>query len=433
MNWALAALVVAITLTVFSVTYSAEFVRWDDDVNIYNNPHLRGGVNVHSLIWMFTDMNYIPRYMPLGWLSYAVNYQFGGLNPVGYHAGNMVFHALNALLVYFLLQRLLRLISSAAGREMNWRGVLAGSAIGALLWAIHPLRAEPVACASGRIYSQALFFLLISSWSYLRAQETPAGARAKWLWGSAGMFLASLLTYPIALGFVIVFVLADFYPLRRLTLSRSLFTRTTLPVWREKIPFVVAGAFVVVLTLWARVHSGQYAAPVTLDEFGVSSRVMQGFYVWAYYLWKTLLPLDLSPTYTALLSFHPWSAPFLASAGLVVGVSLLVFAKARRWPASAVLWIGYLALLVPMLGLTEHPHYTYDRYNYIVAILFSVPIAWWLAVAWAKRTRVALCGVWCVVLIALGIATFQQAARWQNTPTLLGYIIEKVGAHPIAA
>src|SRR5205085_2385014 len=110
-------------------------------------------------------------YLPLGWLSYAASCQIGGLNPSVHHAGNIFLHAINSVLLFFLLQRILRLFANAAGRELSTRGLIVGSAIGALLWAIHPLRAESVAWASARIYGQAMLFLLVSLWAYLRAVE----------------------------------------------------------------------------------------------------------------------------------------------------------------------------------------------------------------------------------------------------------------------
>jgi Tfp pilus assembly protein PilF len=432
MNWILACVVACLTICVFSGTFRADFVHWDDDVNIYENPHLRDGITAQSLKWMFTDMSYIPRYMPLGWLSYAASCELTGLNPSSHHGGNILFHALNSVLIYFLLQRLLTL-GGAKGGKPGHPWVMAGAACGALLWAVHPLRSEVVACASARIYGQALFFLLISLWSYLRAQEVTGWARMIWLCGSVGAFLVSLLTYPLALGFVAVLLLIDFFPLRRLAFSRkSLFGKTARRVWLEKIPFVGATVLVLGVTLWARTNSGQWAAPVSLAEFGILERAMQSFYIWAYYLWKPLWPTNLAPTYTTLLSFNPWNLKFLLSAALVIGLSIFVLRHARRWPAVTVLWLCHLALLVPFLGLTEHPHYAYDRYSYIVGILWSVLAAWAMAKFWGEhRRRIAFntCGL---VVIVFSFLAFQQATRWQNTPTLLKYIIAQVGEHPIA-
>ncbi|HEV8524743.1 MAG TPA: hypothetical protein VGQ71_09610, partial [Terriglobales bacterium] len=65
------------------------------------------GLTWENLKWMFTDAGYARRYMPIGWISYAVDYHFFGLNPQVYHIGNLILHLVNATLLFSLLKRLL--------------------------------------------------------------------------------------------------------------------------------------------------------------------------------------------------------------------------------------------------------------------------------------------------------------------------------------
>src|ERR1035438_3385585 len=78
----------------------------DDDANIFVNPHLSapGG---SALWWMFTDVGYVHRYMPLGWLGFSVTYAGSALDPAGYHAANILFHGLCACLLFGVVVRLL--------------------------------------------------------------------------------------------------------------------------------------------------------------------------------------------------------------------------------------------------------------------------------------------------------------------------------------
>src|SRR5437867_3809793 len=84
----LLALLFGLTLAVFGGVCGHEFVHYDDNFNIYGNPHIQGLTWEH-LKWMFTSNGYAPRYMPLGWLSYAVDYQLFGLNPQAFHCVNL--------------------------------------------------------------------------------------------------------------------------------------------------------------------------------------------------------------------------------------------------------------------------------------------------------------------------------------------------------
>src|SRR5204863_2641258 len=141
----LALLVAVITAAVFSSSIGARFVQWDDDINIYRNPRIQG-FNGRNIEWMLSDSTYVRRYMPLGWLGFAAIHQVGGLNPAWFHAANVMLHAVNAALLFFLLAKLLRVVAprNAVETAIPW-----SAAIGALLWSIHPLRVEAVAWASG--------------------------------------------------------------------------------------------------------------------------------------------------------------------------------------------------------------------------------------------------------------------------------------------
>ena len=168
------------------------------------------------------------------------------------------------------------------------------------------------------------------------------------------LFAASLLTYPLALSYVAVLILIDFFPLRRF--GQGFFVPAARRVWLEKVPFVLVFGLVFAATLWARGHgSWQWERPVNLEQFGLLSRVMQAFYIWAYYLWKPLLPFDLSPVYTTLGEFDPLSLRFVLSLALVVVITLILFWKRRQWPGLFALWLCHLVVLVPFLGLTEYP------------------------------------------------------------------------------
>ncbi|HEY0549840.1 MAG TPA: tetratricopeptide repeat protein [Verrucomicrobiae bacterium] len=426
------ALLVVVTLSVFSVVLQAGFVHWDDGVNIFENPHIRG-VSAQSLRWMFTDTSYIPRYMPLGWLSLAVDYDLAGrFNPATYHAGNLLLHCLNTLLVFFLLKKLLTLSARAMGREVDPMALACAGGIGALFWAVHPLRAEPIAWASARIYCTASFLAFVSAAAYLRSVTSESGRG--WFWLSVIAFLASLLTYPIALGFVPVLIVLDFYPLRKLAFNRAgLLGAEARKVWLQKLPFITAALLVVVVTAWARTHSAKWIPPVSLGDFGVLARAMQAFYVWASYLWKTCAPFELAPMYPTLVSFNPWSWTFILSAVAIAGLSAVVWINARRWRGLAAIWICYLVLLVPMLGLTEHPHHANDRYSYIPAVLLSLMLASLVLAAWPERQRKLVLVLSAAMLMMAGAMSFRQASHWRNRETLLTHITSQMGDHPLRA
>ena len=430
-------IVMLITAAVYWRVLAADFVYWDDDVEIYANPHLKG-ISPETLRWMFFGTGYVVRYQPLTWLTWSIIYELFQLRPIGYHLASWLFHCLDAGLVFWLIRKLLLLIqSSRAGAPRHHPRVVC-SALGALLWALHPLRVEAVAWASAFLHLQALFFLLISTLCYLEACSPAATGKRRRLcyWTSVTTFGVSLLSYPISLGFVIVPALLDTFVLKRFKPARDAWRDpASWRLWLEKLPFLGVACLVLGITLVLRFNtSEQWARPVTLTDFGAFHRLMQAFYIWAYYLWRPFLPFNLSPVYTTLVSFNPLSPPFLASAALVCLLTVLMVWNSRKWPALLATWICYLVLLVPVLGLTEHPHYPSDRYSLVVGVLWSLLAAGGLA-KWTNRPanlRAAILAMGLVTALCAGL-TVQQIGIWKDSSSLFTHVIRQLGDDPYCA
>jgi tetratricopeptide (TPR) repeat protein len=448
LTWAaLAACALGVWL-VYGASRHGAFVVWDDDYNLQQNPHL-GGLTWENLRWMFTDTSYSRRYFPLTWLGWNVQRDLFGLTPYSAHLGNILFHVLNTALVFSVIKAALRIWTPPENKSNPWAATVAAT-LGALLWALHPLRVEVVAWASGRIYAQAACFLLVATWCYLKSLEAASGSVAsrRFRWASVGALAFSLLTYPLALGFVGVLFAFELYrpqpPFTRLPFEAlakeghspsrhspaerddggSLVTRHS-HLW----PFLAVTLLLFGVTLWARtnVEAVGWRPPVTLADFGVVPRVMQACYVWVYYLAKPLLPLHLSPYYTQLLSFSPGDLPFVLSLMSVVLLSVVLFFRRRAWPGLWLLWLCHLLILVPVLGLTEHPHFTNDRYSYLDAVPWSVGLAFLIVRLWPRRLAVLVPAAFIVVFSVLSLA---QVAVWQNTETLGLHMIAEMGNHP---
>jgi tetratricopeptide (TPR) repeat protein len=415
------------------------FVEWDDYISVYKNPRVQG-LDAKRLAWMFTDVEYTLRYKPLTWLSYALIHAAGGLNPFGYHLAGLLCHGMNTVLVFVVLRGLL-----AASRGGNETGPLPGelslfAGLGALLWAVDPLRVEAVARVTDLQYCQSLWFTLISFWCYLRAVAAAKGTavRKSWFWCSVAAFALAMLSYPFVFSYAVVLVVVDVYPLRRLPRGAGAWcSAAARRIWLEKLPFALLGGLVLI-TFYKRLHATGWMAdakvveslPVRL-QFGLVGEAMQAFYVWAYYLWKPWVPFDLSPVYTTLVEFKPLAWLFVLSATGVIGLTVLLVWKRRQWPGALALWICHLVLLVPALGLTQHPHYTGDRYSYVPGILWSVLLAG-VPLKWCSRprARVQVFGAGVAVAVIMSVASFQQAGIWRNNITLFSYMIAKLGNDP---
>ena len=92
---------------------------------------------------------YLGPYQPLSWMSYAFDYSVWGINPVGYHSTNVMFHTAIAA-VFYLVSRCLLATGFSVSDETPSNWLNASAALGALVFSIHPLRVESVAWATER-------------------------------------------------------------------------------------------------------------------------------------------------------------------------------------------------------------------------------------------------------------------------------------------
>jgi hypothetical protein len=283
------------------------------------------------------------RFKPLSWFCWALIYSWKGLNPFGFHLVNLLLHCFNTVLLFALLKFFFCAPERITPESSPHRMILC--AWGALLWAIHPLRAEPVAWATGLPYGLSLVFVVSSLLFYLHWQRSLwiGNSKPVLYWAAVISFLASALAYPMAVTYPLVLLVLDLWPLRRCRLQKDDLAACKR-VFMEKVPFFLITGLLIGITLYGRVRAGgNWEAPVSLNEFGLFSRMMQAFYIWPYYAWKFWVPSDLSPLYLTLCSFNPLAPLFIINATLVLGLTSFVFWKRREWPLAVTLWSCHLA------------------------------------------------------------------------------------------
>lgn len=413
--WVDVVAVAGVTVLVFLRSLGHEFVAWDDEALLVRNPAFRGLSGDH---WRWLVGNtLLGHYVPVTWLSFALNHELGGLHPAGYHVTNVLLHAANAALVYVLAARLL-------GRATGWtdRACRVGAVVTALVWALHPLRVEAVSWVTGRPYVLSGFFFFLALLAYLQAASAQGARRAGWLVGTAAAYALALGSKAVVMTAPVALVALDVYPLRRLpTNIRGWAAPTLRGVWLEKVPLVVLAGLAAGALRIAAERGGDYHVLGMEAWLGKLSASL------ATPLWMTVWPLALSPLYELPSRIDLREAGYWADGLLVVGVSLAVLSLRRRWPAGVVAWLWYLALLAPVLAPAHTGlQITADRYSYLPTLgpLMLVGGAVGTVVAGARAARLSqtvarTVGVGAVVILCvLAGLTWRQQAIWQDTGRL---------------
>jgi protein O-mannosyl-transferase len=411
----LIALVVAeLVIIAFFPALRAGFVSWDDDTYFLGNPHYRG-LGPAQLSWMFTVMS--GHYMPLTWLSHGLDYVLWGMRPTGYHAVNVVLHALAAATAYFVALRVLASAVAPAPRA----ALRVGAAVAALGFALHPLRVESVAWISERRDVLCGLFFLLAVLCYLRAVAPGRQRPASWYWGAVVLDAMALLSKVIAVTLPAILLILDVYPLGRLGPGRW----SRRDVWLEKIPFVALSAAAAVLAIVAQRSVGTLS---DLRALGIVDRLGLTCYGLVFYAYKTLVPTGLAPLYEAPYDYatlRPW---FAGSAVVVAAVAAALGVLRRRRPGLAAAGAAFGVLLLPTLGLLHFGvHIVADRNTYFAGLVPALVAGGaMLHVLRARSVATARAAVVTAIAIVavLGVLTWRQSRVWHDSRTLWTHALQ---------
>lgn len=388
----LCAMLLAITAVFYFPVGRNAFVNFDDDHYITGNPHVIAGLTWQTVQWAFTQF-YEANWHPLTWLSHALDCQLFGLNPAGPHYENVIWHGINASLIFLLLM-------SATGRR--WSSLMV-----AALFALHPVNVESVAWASERKNLLSMMFLLLALMAYGWYAKKPNAGRYALV---AAMFACGLMSKPQVITLPFVLLLWDYWPLKR---SRNLsFTQLVL----EKVPLFALAAISAVVTVKAQKAGGAIHSAI-LYPFHL--RLENAIVSYARYMGKGFWPAGLSPLYPHPLDLlRTWQV--YASIALLALITAVVVWK-REHGYLPVGWFWFLGTLVPMIGIVQVGEQAMaDRYAYLPFVGLFVAVIWGLAEICESRQVspkvLAIPAV--VILLTLGSLTYRQVGYWRNSEVL---------------
>ena len=395
-SWLALLFVVAIGFFVHRSALEHEFVSWDDDINLYENPNLIAGDIRWKLPWFepYQGMWIPVTYTAWGAIAAATREEVGldsySLAPMPFHAASVALHLGSTALVFFLVRRWLE---SASGRRRTLAAV-----IGALVFSTHPMQVEAVHWATSMKDTLSVF-LALCSLACAPTTPTKFGGRLLIAWL---LFALALAAKPAVVVVPVVWLLLSFAHGKR-------------PGRWTWIHFAVllslAGAAAVIARTAQPAGSGTDAATL-LQRIWISIDSL-GFYVV-----QVVAPASFCPDYGRTPA---WVLEQGVTTPLLVGGAflalLVVLAVRAKWNALAILLI-FPAVLGPVLGLLPFSHQTFstvtDRYAYLAMLVPALFLARVVA-----HPKLGLTWPFVLVLIgASGWSSIQLGRNWQDTQAL---------------
>lgn len=408
-------LIFLLSILIFSVyvpLLSNDFIiNYDDHSYVTGNPSVKAGLTDGGLTWAFTAVHSY-NWHPLTWVSHMLDVQIFGLNPMGHHLVNILFHIANTLLLFRILKKM-----TAA----YWRSLLV-----AAIFAVHPLHVESVAWIAERKDVLSTFFGFWAILSYVDFVRSPKTVKYFLV---LLFFIFSLMAKQMFVTLPFLLLLLDYWPLQRwspTSLESDIGTTKSNPkpltsLLVEKIPLLILAIASSAFTYYVQKKAGalNVDTPLLLNMGNALISYVK-------YIAKMFWPHPLA----AIYPFNPDEINYLtvsAATLFILAISYFAFRQMKNRPYFCVGWLWYLGTLVPVIGLVRiGDHAIADRYTYIPLIGLFITCVW-SANELIQRLHLMkgiVVALSIIILSILSLMTIKQTKYWKNDIVLFEHAIE---------
>jgi len=439
-----AALAILTTVTYWSLK-DCSFIDLDDFLYVYENSYVQSGLNANSIAHAFSAelVKLTGNWHPVTWLSLMLDSQIFGPTPSGYHLVNLLFHVMSALLLFLVVHRMTKEV---------WP-----SAFIAALFAIHPIHVESVAWISERKDVLSAFFWMLTMGAYISYVKQPG--RRKYFYILV-FFVLGLMAKPMLVTLPFVFLLLDFWPLRRFQermpdpniradgykypmahKQKPNQAKTAAETWdhgkpahsgfqwsaiypllREKAPLF---ALAIISSIVAVIAQKKGSALSSMEALSLGVRIGNAFISYVTYIWKTIWPANLAVFYPQSGALSRWQ--LWGSAFLIVGITVVAIWKAKKIPYLTTGWLWYTGTLIPVIGLLQVGSQAMaDRYTYIPLIGLFIIAAWGIPdlLKTRKHGKEIYWALSALGIVCLSCIAWRQAGFWRDSLTLFDHTLK---------
>ena len=381
---------------VFSFGITDGHIGLDDWGYTSGCPFVRGGLVWENISRAFSDLGYGAIWMPITFMSYMLDMSLFGDNWYAYHAVNVLIHLINTWLVFLFIRDQSRMFVS--GDALRGDVICA---VCALLWALHPMRAEGVTYVAARKEELWTLFSLCGLLQY--ARFLAGGGIGRYLIVILFFVLAGM-SKPTALCFPFL-ALPMHFTMKNLGEKKS-------PLWL--VPLVVMSVILGCLTVYSQSHPSN---GVSVDVYDAKLwwRLLNAAVSTGLYFWYTVVPTGIHMDYRAIFNGWPIDG-LLGIACLCAVLACYLFAMLRKNASSrpAMAYAAWLFLfsLGPTLGVFGYVNGDQamaDRYMYFPHVAMALLLA--------------------IVLVRLSVA--ENRFKWCMAVLLFVTAIEAACAIPV--
>jgi len=431
--------IVVLCLIIYSNTFHVPFF-FDDESSIVQNNVIK---SLDNFLLNSNGYNHSPMRF-IGYLTFALNYKFGGLHVTGYHIFNLAVHIINALLVYALVVLTCRtpyFMDQGAGiigeKTFDPRFL---AVFTALLFASHPVQTQAVTYIVQRLTSLATMFYLLSLIFFIKfrfSQESIRPSKGKTLsfyFLMLVMIILAMKTKEIAFTLPIVIVLYEFFFFR-------ITTRRNLLIF---VPILLTLLIIPLVLLSINRPIGEVLSDVT-DVTNVEQEItrwdylLTQFSVIATYIRLLFLPVNLNLDYDYPI-YHSFFSPrvlfsFLFLLCMFLG-AIALFIKSRkgsdpglRLISFGIAWffitLSVESTVIPLRDVIYEHRVYLPSVGFLIAAVAGVMIvrgAEGKISVYLEKSLIPIVGA---VVLVFSVATFSRNMVWQDDVRFWEDVVKK--------
>ncbi len=393
------------------------FTNWDDQM-VYSNYQIR------SLDWENVKNIFTPvkagTYQPIRVLSYAVDYYFWQLNPLGYHITNILFYILTSIMVFFTIERLSTHLRGDSPPDSHKRVAL----FGAFLFVSHPVHVEAVTWLAARKEVLQGFFFFLAFYLYLKGREEEGPKKFLYLTLVLLSFLLATLSKPAAIVFPAVLLIYEI----------SLRKNGWIDFVRRHWLFITFSFFISILftgiLMKVMLEAGgikPYHGGTFLNNF------LTSFYVFFYNMNLLLFTINYSAAYTLAVSNPILSLRTFSFMGIIILFFALSLWSLKKTKIIFFSFFFFFITLLPYLNIIPISTLLADRYVFIASFsyCFLLGIGFDEFYRFTNKRfsedffKLLSVTLFLCILVGYGSMTVRQNQIWENSYTLWADAVEK--------
>ena len=378
--------IIVLCFIVFFKTFTSDFVNWDDNVLVLENPILK--LSFLNALKNSFSVYFHGDFLPVTIMSYWADFQMSGLSSAFMHTENLILHTMSCLLLLRLLIRL------SKNPELSFLIVL--------VFAVHPVQTESVMWISERKGLLSGLFIILSMTNYFDSLKKNRFSFNYYF--SLLLYVAAALTK--ASGILVPILFLVFEILHSENSCKSRLARLS--------PFIGVGILLVLLRIHAYssgvgISGGEILMKDNWIEMPVRSLQAIGIYFKMFFY-----PVNLSAIYpgfelTTLSVFNALATAF--------GAGVLTWRIVREKNSFRIVsWIWFVIFLAPVLHFFPRINYVNDRYLYLPIVGLAGLLLSYLN---SKYYRVV--GV--LLLLLMGSQSIAFSTAWVNSLNLWSNVL----------